>query len=98
MNRRSGTKRRLWMNAAFAALLLLAAGLLWLAVRGGGEARTATVDFGMGITERIPLDTDHDYYYEVGSYLVRLEVRDGAVAFRDSRCPDHLCEGFGRLS
>ena len=31
-------------------------------------------------------------------YTVHLQVRDGTIAFVDSPCPDHLCEGFGRLS
>ena len=45
-----------------------------------------------------PWDTDYDYYYEVGSYIVHLQVKDGAVAFLDSQCPDHVCEDFGWLS
>ena len=40
----------------------------------------------------------HDYLYEVGGYVVHLQVKDGAVAFQDSQCPDHVCEQFGWLS
>ena len=47
---------------------------------------------------RLPLDTDYDYYYQVDGYIVHLQVRDGAVAFLDSQCPDHVCEAFGWLS
>ena len=25
------------------------------------------------------------------------DLEDGTIAFVDSPCPDHLCEGFGRL-
>ena len=44
------------------------------------------------------LDKDYDYLYEVGGYVVHLQVKDGAVAFQDSQCPDHVCEQFGWLS
>lgn len=92
--------RRWLMNAAFAAAILLAAGGLWLAFGQGrgGTALYATADFGMGIVERIPLDTDYDYFYEAGGYIVHLQVKDGAIAFLDSQCPDHVCEEFGWLS
>ena len=45
-----------------------------------------------------PEDADYDYFYEVGGYVVHLQVRDGAIAFLDSQCPDHVCEDFGWLS
>ena len=62
-----------------------------------GQRLQATVDFGDGITETLPLDTDHDYLYDMGNYVVHLQVKDGAIAFLDSQCPDHVCEQFGRL-
>ena len=36
----------------------------------------------------ISLDEDHDYLYDVGDYIVHLQVKDGAIAFLDSQCPD----------
>ena len=30
-----------------------------------------------------------------GKIVVTLEVKDGRIRFIDSKCPDHLCEGFG---
>ena len=63
-----------------------------------GQRPEATVDFGDGITETLPLDTDHDYVYDVGNYVVHLQVKDGAIAFLDSQCPDHVCEQFGWLA
>lgn len=57
-----------------------------------GSGLQATVDFGDGITETLPLDTDHDYLYDVGNYVVHLQVKDGAIAFLDSQCPHHVCE------
>ena len=39
-----------------------------------------------------------DYLYDVGSYVVHLQVKDGTISFQDSQCPDHVCEQFGQLS
>lgn len=94
------TPRRWLVNLIFAAVVLVMAGALWLAFgrpEVPGEHLTAVADFGMGAVERIPLDTDHDYYYQVGDYIVHLQVKQGAIAFLDSQCPDHVCESFGWL-
>ena len=83
------------------AVVLAAAALLFVLYRANApkaEPLVAVVDFGDGITETIPLDEDHDYLYDVGDYIVHLQVKDGAVAFLDSQCPDHVCEQFGWLS
>ena len=95
-----GAKRLSWKaNLLFAAVVLAAAVLLvfLLRPRSKAEPLAAVVDFGGGITETLPLDTDHDYLYDVGDYVVHLQVKDGAVAFLDSQCPDHVCEQFGWL-
>ncbi len=87
-------------NLLFAAVLLAAAALLFVLYRARSskaEPLEAVVDFGSGITETIPLDKDHDYLYDVGDYVVHLQVKDGAIAFLDSQCPDHVCEQFGWL-
>ena len=86
----------------FALLVLGAAAVLLLVLgtrqKGSGTRLEAVVDFGDGITETLPLEQDHDYLYEVGDYVVHLQVKDGAISFRDSLCPDHVCEQFGWLS
>ena len=88
-------------NLIFALVVLVLAAALYFGVRaahsGTGGGLQAVVDFGAGITETLPLDTDHDYLYDVGDYVVHLQVKDGAVAFLDSQCPDHVCEQFGWL-
>ena len=87
-------------NLLFALVVLAAAVLLLVLYRAQdpkAEALEAVVDFGDGITETLPLDEDHDYLYEVGEYVVHLQVKEGAVAFLDSQCPDHVCEQFGWL-
>ena len=89
-------------NVLFALVVLALAAAIFLAVRvlhpDKGTGLQAVVDFGDGVTETLPLDKDYDYLYEVGSYVVHLQVKDGAVAFMDSQCPDHVCEQFGWLS
>ena len=84
----------------FAAVILTAAVLLvfLLRPRSKAEPLAAVVDFGDGITEVLPLDKDYDYLYDVGSYVVHLQVKDGTISFQDSQCPDHVCEQFGQLS
>lgn len=98
---KAGKPPRWLINAVFAAVVLLAAGGLWLLFgrpASAGQNLVAVADFGMGAVETIPLDTDYDYYYEVGGYIVHLQVKDNAIAFLDSQCPDHVCEDFGWLS
>ena len=88
-------------NLIFATVVLAAAALLFVLYRANApkaDPLVAVVDFGDGITETIPLDEDHDYLYDVGDYIVHLQVKDGAIAFLDSQCPDHVCEQFGWLS
>ena len=96
-----GAKRLSWKaNLLFAAVVLAAAVLLvfLLRPRSKAEPLAAVVDFGDGITEVLPLDKDYDYLYDVGSYVVHLQVKDGTISFQDSQCPDHVCEQFGQLS
>lgn len=99
----SGKKRlKPWQkNLIFAVVILLIAGIAFFAIRKKPETETklvALVDFGDGITETLPLDEDYDYLYDVGDYVVHIQVKDGAAAFLDSQCPDHVCEQFGWLS
>ena len=96
-------KRKSWMkNLIFALVVLVLAAALYFGVRaahsGKGGGLQAVVDFGDGITEVLPLDKDYDYLYDVGSYVVHLQVKDGTISFQDSQCPDHVCEQFGQLS
>ena len=56
-------------NLIFALVILAVAAALYFGVRaahsGKGSGLQAAVDFGGGITETLPLDTDHDYVYDV---------------------------------
>lgn len=80
-----------------AVLLALAAALLALTHRGGSAA-VAVLRYGDPQTEqRIDLSVDADYAVDTGVYTIHLHVQDGGIAFVDSPCPDHTCEGFGVL-
>ncbi len=45
----------------------------------------------------VPLDEDRVYDVETCFDTVHLQVKDGAIAFINSPCPDHNCEAFGWL-
>lgn len=89
-------------NLIFALVILMLAAALYFGVRaahsGKGTGLQAVVDFGGGVSETLSLDKDYDYLYDVGNYVVHLQVKDGTIAFQDSQCPDHVCEQFGWLS
>lgn len=90
------SQRRL--SLLFIAAVLMAAGGLYLATHGG-SGTVAVVQYGSPQqTLRLPLDKDARYDLESGGYTIHLQVQDGAIAFVESSCPDHLCEGFGWLS
>ena len=90
------SQRRL--SLLFIVAVLAAAGGLYLATHGG-SGTVAVVQYGSPQqTLRLPLDKDARYDLESGGYTIHLQVQDGAIAFVESPCPDHLCEGFGRLS
>ena len=82
----------------FAAAVAAAAAVLYLATHGG-SGTVALVQYGdPQQTLRIPLDQDARYDLESGGYAIHLQVENGAIAFVESPCPDHLCEEFGWLS
>ena len=82
----------------FVGVVVLLAALLYFFTRGG-TGRTALIQYGdPQKTMEVSLDKDADYDLDSNGYTVHLQVRDGTIAFVDSPCPDHLFEGFGRLS
>ena len=81
----------------FVGVVVLLAALLYFFPRGG-TGRTALIQYGTPQqTMEVPLDRDADYDLDSNGYTVHLQVRDGTIAFVNSPCPDHLCEGFGIL-
>ena len=87
-------------NLIFAAVVLAAAALLFVLYRANApkaEPLVAVVDFGDGIAGTIAGRGPRLSGIVVGDYIVHLQVKDGAIAFLDSQCPDHVCEQFGWL-
>lgn len=84
---------------AIVVLLLLAGGIwLWYANKPAGPVATVTFADGRA-PQSIELAQDATYTFSGDQGLtVTLIVEDQTIRFADSRCPDHLCEGFGRLS
>lgn len=94
-------KKSTWINLIFAAVILLAAGglFLWQNRRSAAPAGTAQLIYGADNTVMdLPLDQNHTYEIDTGYLLVTIQVEDGRARFIDSLCPDHRCEGVGWLS
>lgn len=83
-------------NLLFIVIVLAIA--VFLLGRPKKQGATATVTLPDQNQQIISLDTNGQYDFEANGYTVHLVVEDGSIRFVDSECPDHLCEGFGRLS
>lgn len=95
-------KRPLYQNLLFAGiLLLLALGFFAMQqLKRAQEAQpklVAVLTYGNGTS--IPLSLEEDGAYDIitTAYTVHIQVTDGAAAFVDSPCQDHICEQFGWL-
>lgn len=87
-------------NLIFLAVVLVVIGglLVWRYAGRQTAGTEAVLQYGDPTQEmRIPLDKDAVYDIDTGFYTIHLQVQDGGIAFIDSPCPDHLCEGFGTL-
>ena len=65
--------------------------------RETGDVAMVAID---GTEKRYEISLEEDAIHTVteGNFIVTLEVKDGAIRFINSQCPDHLCEGFGFVS
>ncbi|MEG2036573.1 MAG: NusG domain II-containing protein [Ruthenibacterium sp.] len=96
-------KQQKWIRKAdvvmLAVLLVLAGGIaLWYAAKPQGPIATVTI---AGETDKQEIPLNHDKTYTIAGnngLTVTLRVQDGCIFFENSECPDHLCEGFGKLS
>lgn len=94
--------KKLLINLIFAAVILIAAGVLF-ALRSANQTPGASLEaeliYGDNNTVlTFPLTQDKIYDVDTGYLTVHIEVKDGSARFVDSPCPDHVCEGFGWLS
>ena len=82
----------------FTVVLLVLAGVLFRITHPGGTGAVAVLRYGDPQTEQtLDLTKDARYDIDTGLYTIHLQVQDGGIAFVDSPCPDHTCEGFGVL-
>jgi hypothetical protein len=77
----------------FILLLLVAAGGIVL-MSGGGEAQTAIIRQDGVVVREVPLGVNQTFW--VGD--VEIMVKDGAIAFIESDCPNKECIHAGWLS
>ena len=94
-------KKLLNINTILIGLVLIAgvAGMLIMNANKA-EGAKAIVDINYkGKMDRMEIPLSKDDTYSIQTNLpVTLIVENGEIYFSNSQCPDHLCEGFGRIS
>ncbi len=91
--------KKMLINIVFALVLLAIAGGFFLLNGNRAAGGVAELTYGDDNTVvEIPLNKNGRYEFDTGYYTIHLQVEDGRIAFVDSPCPDHQCEGFGWLS
>ena len=81
------------------SVLLISFAVLLIQRLTSTKGDIAVVDFSeSNVVYEISLDKDSTYTFDDGNYPIFLEVKDHAIRFYDSQCPDHLCEDFGFIS
>lgn len=94
-------KKFLNINTILIALVLVAgvAGMLFMnANKTSGSTALVDINFN-GRQERMEIDLSVNKTHHIQTNLpVTLVVENGEIWFTDSQCPDHLCEGFGKIS
>lgn len=94
-------KKFLNINTVLIGLVLVAgvAGMLFMnANKTSGSKAIVDINFE-GKQDRMEIDLSVDDIYHIQTNLpVTLVVENGEICFADSQCPDHLCEGFGKIS
>lgn len=77
--------------------LLLAAVLLWLILRPGGQGNWVVVTVDGVEQSRYPLQEDREVTIGEEEYNI-LEIRDGTAAVTEANCGDHTCVRTGAIS
>lgn len=91
------------MNLIFVLVVLALAGVLaffgWMNQRNEHEIVAVLMYDNKEGSQEMVISLKEDKTYDVETLLdtIHLQVKDGAIAFVDSPCPDHVCEGFGWL-
>ncbi len=87
-------RRDVWLLTGFLLLTLLSFLLFRLS---GQPANTAQIMLDGQIVRIVSLEKDGEFALEQNPHI-RFSVRDGAIAFISSDCPDQLCVHSGYLS
>ena len=81
------------------SVLVISAAVLFLQRATSTKGNIAIVDFSnSNVVYEISLEVEDSYTFSEGTYPIYLEVKDHAIRFFNSQCPDHLCEDFGFIS
>lgn len=90
-------KKYLNINTILIGLVIvLAFGMYFWRTTHANEGGVAVVRLdGSQVRMEIPLNEDKIHEIHGGKLKVTLEVKDGAIRFIDTVCPDHLCENEG---
>ena len=93
-------KKLINVNTVLIGLVaVIAVGLLLWRNMSASRGAYATVNFDDDREPmEISLSKDEIYHIETEKFPVTLQVENGAIRFIDSKCPDHLCEGFGYIN
>lgn len=81
-------------------LLALLLGAFFL-LKQGSDACVAALSIDGSLVETYDLKKERNRLIDLReTYAVPiiLEIRDGAICFHESVCPDHICENYGFLS
>ena len=78
------------------AVLLLAAGLLFLLFHSGKAGAVAVVAVDGEETGRYPLSVSGEFPLNGGTNI--LVIEDGTAYLREANCPDKLCVRQGKIS
>ena len=57
----------------------------------------AVLKYGNNQSMDIDLSKDRKIDLESNGIEIHLDIKDGAIAFIHSECPDHICERFGYI-
>ena len=92
-------KKYLNINTFLIGLVLVAAmGMYFWRTANTNAGGIAIVRFdNTDVRMELPLNEDKIYNIPGGKLKVTLEVKDGAIRFIDTVCPDHLCENEGLI-
>ena len=62
--------------------------------KSGGKA---VLKYGNNLSLDIDLSKDGKINLESNGIEIHLDIKEGAIAFIQSECPDHICERFGYI-